>query len=365
MAGIFQNGIWTCGWDFIADGFSVPTSVFDTTTGSSFSSGVFANNARFTGKAYTAGGGVNSAGQSGRSFGTNLITSIVGVAIKVVTLPSGSTINPLITWYDSTAGAIQITLGVNGQGQLGFYTTGGFTGSAVSGLLGTLTSSVVVAGSYNYYEVFNTTSNTNGVLTLRLNGAQIAAFTGDTQQTANAYHNRIYFGTFGPDQYYDDCYILDTTGTAPLNTFLGPGRCLTDVPNADSATAGLNTWAFTTPQGTDWGNCANIGPNAAQYNSSGTVGQRMSLRFPAFSNITQCLFLNTWINAEEDAAGVRSITPIYRSGTSDQSGTAISLGAAFVYSNQISTINPANGQTWASQSAANASSCEIGVQVSV
>lgn len=100
----------------------------------------------------------------------------------------------------------------------------------------------------------------------------------------------------------------------------------------------------------------------SNYNSSATIGQRMSFRFPGLS-VAQVLFLNTWINAEEDAAGTRIITPIYRSNNIDQNGSAIGLGTNYTYYSQNSATDPNTNQLWANELPSVAAACEIGVQV--
>jgi hypothetical protein len=254
---------------------------------------------------------------------------------------------------------------------MGFYSVGGVQENniAISGQIGALSAAgTVIPNSYDFWEIAGTINNVSGALTLKKNGVSVLTFSGDTQVTANAYVNRIYFGQSNPGaatiatHYIDDIYILDLTGAAPLNTFLGPGRLQTDGPIGDSSTAGLNAWAYTTPQGTDYGNAASVPPSVSNYNSSATIGQRMSFRFPGLS-VTQVLFLNTWINTEEDAAGTRIITPIYRSNNVDQNGSAIGLGTNYTNYSQNSATDPNTNQLWANELASAAAACEIGVQV--
>ena len=88
----------------------------------------------------------------------------------------------------------------------------------------------------------------------------------------------------------------------------------------------------------------------------------MSLRFPNLSG-DRVLFLNAWISAEQDAAGSRAITPIFRSNNVDQLGTAVSLSnGTFVYSNQASVTDPNTAALWANGTVTAAQNCEIGVE---
>jgi hypothetical protein len=282
---IFQNGVWSCGFDFLADGTIPSGNVFDVGSTGSGGPSVGATAARFSGKGITI---PSSAGFIGRSLSTNLASVITGFSFKTTAVPTSGVVT-IATLYDATAGQPQATLGYNSTGKMGFYSVGGVQENniAISGQIGALSApGTVIPNSYDFWEIAGTINNVSGALTLKKNGVSVLTFSGDTQVTANAYVNRIYFGQSNPGavtiatHYIDDMYILDLTGAAPLNTFLGPGRLQTDGPIGESSTAGLNAWAFTTPQGTDYGNAASVPPSVSNYNSSATVGQRMSFRFP-------------------------------------------------------------------------------------
>jgi hypothetical protein len=361
---IFQNGIWSCGFDFLPDGVIAPGGVFDSAANGS-TGAVGAIYAAYSGKGFQ----LQQGSAIGRSLNGNLPSLYTGFHFKAPALPA-SGVNSIATFYDSVAGGSQFCLGYNPQGQIGFYASGGQISSTS---LGQPSSPIVISSAgtlipatYPFLEIFAHVASSGGALTLRLNGVVVATFIGNTQRTANAWVNQIFWGnnqSSGITNQYDDIYILDTTGPAPFNTFLGPGRLQTDGPTQDSATAGLNTWAFTTPQGSDFANAADIPASVSNYNSSATVGQRMSFRFPNLSTAAQVLFLNTWISAQEDAAGTRIITPIYRSNSVDQSGGAIGLAGGYTYYTQNSITDPNTGQLWANELPSVVAGCEIGVQL--
>jgi len=362
MAGIFGNtGVWSCGFDFLPTiaNTNVANSVFDYIF-NNYS--VDPTYARFAGK----GVRVASGAFIGRSFQVNLQSYYAGFALLTQSLPVGQ--NDMIALgQDTVANAQQFNLAVNQQGALGFYTDGGPGIGAPSTLVAGSSLSangVIAANSYALIELYAKIAASGGVLQVRVNGATVLTFNGNTKKTANSFVNlQMLCAAGGGAHYFDDFYMLDTTAPAPLNTFLGNGRIQTDGPNADSASTGLNQWAFTTPQGTDYGNAANIPANAAQFNSSSTVGQRMSFRFPAF--VTKPTFLNTWYSANIDVAGVRAITPIYRSNNIDQVGpNPNTLTSSFVYYNQPSIIDPNTNDLWFNGAPGAASNCEIGLTVS-
>lgn len=353
MAGIFGTlGYWTCGFDFLPSSLS-SGGVWDTV--SSPAPGISGGSARFAGQGMQLTAGISTF--AGRSFGVNLPTTVVGFAFKVSALPA-STPDQIAVFYDATANANQVWMCVTSTGQIGFYTGT----SSPTTLLGTATGIVISPNTYYYGEVLLTVA-TSGQIIFRLNGQQLLNFTANTKFSANAYCNRFYLQVATGNHFYDDVYILDTTAPAPLNTFLGPVRVQTDGPNADSATAGLNQWAFTSPQGTDWGNAANIPANAAQSNFDATVGDRMSFRYPTLS--TQVLGLNMWYSGEIDAAGTRAVVPIYRNAGRDQVGPSPgNLASSFTYYNQACIADPNTGILWASGPQGAANTCELGLQVS-
>jgi hypothetical protein len=359
--GIFYNGVWCCGFDFLPTSGITAGGVFDIVSGTSTTSSTYA---RFSGK----GIGISNNNYIGRSFGVNLASVVVGFAYLTPGMPVSPYFETLATLYDATAGGQQISLGFNSSGQLGFYTTSGFpSGGSSYTLLGSLSAAgTIIANSFCYIEIVATIGS-SGNAQCWVNGVQVLNYSGNTQTTANAYTNRLYLGSStsgGLTTQFDDVYMLDTTGTAPLNARLGPVRVQTDGPNADSATGGLNAWSFTTPQGTDYGNAANIPANTAQYNYDANVGDRMSFRFPSLST-AKVWFLNTWFSAEEDAAGTRGIVGIYRNNAIDQVGPSpVSLATGYTYYNQPSTIDPNTGNLWEQGTVAAAAGCEIGLKVS-
>src|SRR6185312_790265 len=320
---IFQNGLWTCGFDFLAtaSGSSAfnAAGVFDvvgTTGGSPWSCGPsFAQ--------FSLGKGIQIQNQGwiGKFFNVNLKTVYGGWGFNSTVAPVGSNINAVFTLYESGGGNNLITLGYNAQGQFGWYKTnsGGLgpnSGSvSSSNLVGSLSpAGTVKFNSYNQLEFLVTIDATSGVLALNFNRANVINFTGNTLTTGvNAFVNQIYFGANSTSavNWFDNMYLLDNTGNAPLNTFLGNWSVATAGPNADSATGGLNAW----------------------------------------------------MQVEQDAAGTRTVLPIYRSNAVDQNGTVINLPTSLTYFTQNSVIDPNTGQPWASGSVAAAQACEIGLSV--
>lgn len=363
MAGIFGTvGAWWLGFDFCQEGVAVPTTgilSFNNPGGQLVAGTAYA---RYQGKGVQAPD-IPTSGTI--AFNTNLTTFYSGFAYKCVNLPAFGGANCFCTIFDLTGNAPKLNLTVNSSGQLQCYTAGGlFTtgGTTVSSTIGNPSATGVIAnGAYNFIEI-KYTHSASGIIQIICNGATVISFTGSTLNGGNAFFNSMILGskTNGSINYFDDWYILDGTGAAPFNTFLGNGRCDTAFPSGDSATAGLNQWAATTPQGTDYGNASNNPPNVAQYNSAATSGLRMSLTFPGITT-SKVLGLNLWWNGEQDAAGTTIVTPQVRSNLVDASGNAVTLTGAYVYSNQRFLTDPNTGLGWNQGTVAAAASAELGL----
>jgi hypothetical protein len=352
MAGIFQNGVFSCGFGFVNTGGSA-LQIFDTISGT-FSWVT-------TPTRFGSGVAINLAGTTlgvAKNLGVNLPTLIEGFAVYLTTLPASGW-SLLKQWGDS--GTTQVSLQVNSLGQFQF-----FQGSGTATPLGLPSAPVLTSATYVFLQVQISFSVSGGSIQCLLNSAALPIISANALNTApsgNSWVNQVRFSATGAGVgvYFQDWYMLDMTGAAPFNTFLGNGRIFLSAPNADSATGGLNTWAFTTPQGSDFANFAQIPPNAADYNSSQTVGARASCRFPALPSTSRVFFFNTWESDELDAAGARTIAVITRNNAIDQQGPAISpVNGSYAYHNTISTIDPNTGQPWANGLVTNANAMEIG-----
>lgn len=358
--GIFQNGVYGCSFDFLNSANPV-TQIFDSVAGGAAE--FTASNTRFgTGLALLLSGAFCD-----KNLDVNLTQLIDGFAFMAQGLPATGW--ALVReWSDTTAGAVQVSLQCNSQGQLAF-----FQGSGTSTMLGSATpAGTVVINGYIFLQV-QITFATGGNISYSFIGAQ--TWTGtisgvNTAPSGNAYCNQVIFQSLGfPGGglavYFDDWYMLDLTGTAPLNAFLGNGRYASPFyssPTGESATGGLNTWSFTTPQGSDYGNFANVPANASDYASSGTVGARASCTFPSLS-ASRVFFFNAWDSDELDASGTRTISIVTRNNGTDQDGPSFQPNTTFAFHNSVSTIDPNTGQPWANGLVANSNAMEIGPEV--
>jgi hypothetical protein len=135
--------------------------------------------------------------------------------------------------YD--AGTVQLTLTFDNLGRFQFYRSS--SPVAVGSLSSAFTQNV-----WHYIEVEVVINSSTGVASLHVDGVSVLTGTGlNTQATANAYANQIMFGpkslnTFPANTYAQDFYILDASGSAPWNTFLGDSSVLAFLPSGNGST---------------------------------------------------------------------------------------------------------------------------------
>jgi hypothetical protein len=344
MAGIFQNGLFSMGFDMDPTAAQIFTQA---AAGSASSTTPF-------GFGYSWQNGNTPAGIL---FGTTLTTVIAGFRFNISALPSSGT-GFVCTFYDATAGAIQVALRINSAGQLQFYLGSG-TGTTIGAASA---ASTIVAGTWYYIECLVTISATVGVVTCNVNGTQVINATGqNTKSTANAYINAFQFQCVNTAN-YDDWYMLDTTGTSPLNTFLGPVQVRGEKPNANSAVGGRNAWTPTNPTNVNYENVGNIPASASEYDYDNNPGDYDMFRFPALpSNVATVLAVNEWALVELDSSGARTVElDCYSNGTDSPSAAFTPAAGTPTYYNQVSAVDPHTSAAW---TVANAGAAELGVKV--
>jgi hypothetical protein len=297
---------------------------------------------------------------NGLALGVNLTTLIVGMRYNFSGLPAASAI--IHEWWDATAAAVQVTLRVFNDGHFQFFLGTG-TGTPIGPA-----SAVGLArvSTWTQIETKVTISSTVGQVEMRMNGGATPIITTtasqNTQSTANAWVSGFLFESpvASPNSLWDDWYMLDTTGAAPLNTYLGNVQVKGDKSSANSAVGGRNAWTPTNPQNDNHLNVGNIPANAAQFNADSTPGDYDMFRFPPISAIT-VLFINEWALLELDAAGARTVElDGYSGGTDAPSQAYTPPSGSPQYFNQAYVKDPNTSAAWGVTAAGNA---EFGVKV--
>jgi len=349
--GIFYNGVFSMGFDMDPN----TSQIFTQSAG-----GGTSNTQTPFGYGYSLVL-VNSP-NAGILFNTNLTTVIVGARLLVTGgLPGSSAV--IWSFYDATAGAAQVTLRVFSDGHLQFY-----LGSGTGTPLGSASASGVIANNtWVYVEASVTINSSAGAVACQVNGSSvITASSLNTQSTANTYVNAFQFVNVSSINgwYWDDWYMLDTTGVSPLNAFLGNVQVRGDKPNNNSVVGGRNAWSPTNPTNVNYTNVGNVPYNAAEYNGDSTVGDYDMFRFPSVS-AASVYFVNEWAALTLDSAGSRTVELNAYSttggGSTDAPGPPVTPSSGSItYFNQPQTVDPNTGSAWTVVGAGNV---ELGVKV--
>jgi hypothetical protein len=347
MAGIFQLGLYDMGFDMDPTAAQIFTQ---------FAGGSASATTPFSfGFSWSVGG---TAG--GILLGTNLTTLIIGARIFISTLPAAH--EALFLFYDATLANTQVSLHVNATGQLQFY----LGGNGSSTLIGTASSAGTIAGgAWAYVECTVTISATVGFVECKVNGTTVitTAATQNTKNTANTFVNALQLiGAVGVATcLFDDWYMLDGTGIAPFNAYLGPVQVRGDAPSANSAVGGRNAFTPTNPTNVNWTNVGNIPAVATKYNADSTAGDYDMFQFPSLpANTLTVLAVDLWALVLLDSAGARTVELNTYSNPTDSPTAAFTPGTTAAYANQVSTVDPHGPTAW---TVATAGAAELGVKV--
>jgi hypothetical protein len=341
--GIFQNGLFSMGFDMSPSS----TEIFDIGAAGSAS----ATTPFGTGFSWTTNG------SPGKTLGVNLVTLIAGIRYNC-TLPTTSGI--IMNFQDVTANASQVTLRAFNDGSFRF-----FLGTGTGTPLGSASATGLFNGStWIYLEAKVKIDATTGTVELRVNGNTTPVITAsslNTKSTANVWVSGfIVQSTSGATYFFDDWYMLDTTGASPLDTYLGNIRVLTDKPSG----AGAHTqFTPTNPTNVNYTNVGNTPALTTEYNSDGTAGDIDSYAFPNLpANVSSVIALNHWYKTELDAAGVRTVVSGCRSGGSDffDSTAQTPPNGTYKYFNTVWEKDPNTSSAWTT---ANAQSAELAVKI--
>lgn len=282
-------------------------------------------------------------------------TWIVGFAFRFTEAAADATGGILVALLD--AGTNQCDLRVKSDGTLKITRAGTTLGTSTFAL----TMSI-----FQYIEFKVVISDTIGTAEVLVDGSSKLALTGqDTKNTANATANQIAIGPggitggFPGNQYYDDLYICDGTGSAPHNTFLGDIRVDALFPTSDGANSGL------TPStgSSHFALVDEAAPNAdTDYNESVTVGVKDTYGMGDISHTPLTIFgTQALLNVKKDDAGAKSVGEVCRSGGTDFNGTSTSLGTSYSYTvREIRVTDPNTAAAWTK---ANLNAAEFGMKI--
>jgi hypothetical protein len=262
-------------------------------------------------------------------------TAIAGVAVKLAALVATQTILTI-----RSGATTQVTLGVNASGFATVYRS-----TNAGTLLGTAVVGPVTIGAYNFFELKTTIDPSAGTAVVRINGVEVLNLSGvNTAQSGVASWDTFSLRCTNNNTDYDDLYLLDSSGAAPCNDFLGDCRVDARYPTAEGAAS-----AWTPFSGTD--NALMVDETAPDddttYNSTPTVGatdthvvQDAPVPGALLYGVQLCL------SVKKSDAGTCSVAPVVRHSSVDYPGTAFNPGTAYAYNITPYGTNPGTSAAW-------------------
>lgn len=224
------------------------------------------------------------------------------------------------------------------------------------------TGTYVLPSGWHYLEFKIFIADSGGYCTIRVDGLQVEDFTGyDTKFSTTDDISSVYLDNqgFGCVTEFDDFYVLDTTGSAPYNDFLGDCRIETLFPDA----AGDST-QFTPSAGSNFQNVdeSPAPDDDTTYNESGTVGHKDLYNIGNLSEAYDTVFaVRPEIFARKTDVGTRTINSVLKSGTTESDGSAKALAETYAYHNGgIITADPDTAAAWG---AAGVNAAQVGLEI--
>ncbi|MDD3029228.1 MAG: hypothetical protein PHS57_02970 [Alphaproteobacteria bacterium] len=264
-------------------------------------------------------------------------TWVIGFAFCSASAPTYE--RTFLSLYDSS-GSVQVSFTMTTTGIIRAYR------GEMSSLLAA--ASVAISnGAWGYLEFKSVIADSSGSVEVRLNGATILTFTGDTKNSsslATACSFRIGGSANGAGSYLiDDLYVCDATGTSN-NDFLGDVRVDTLLPTG----AGASTQFTPVGNASNYENvCDASSDDDTTYNEADTADSADTFVFDDLSLLGADVFgVQANIVARKDDAGTRTMAPMATIDSTDYAGAAQSLGDSYADLTHVWETNPATSSSW-------------------
>ena len=312
---------------------------------------------------YDWGLGYYSLGASGGRFNDAYINAVSNVQLAVRRpVTSSSTIILGYAFYIAQTGSrtesVLMSFNLTSQSDVQCYVTYKFADGKFyfyrsgGALLGSTSGSVYTVGTWAYLEFKLFVDSTVGVFQAQVNGTQVFSYTGNTAGQTTYTIGQIQIGyNSGAPPYgidgtiwrFNNVYCCDGTGSA-LNNFLGDCRIIPVVAAADTAQKN-----FTPDSGTN--NYSRVGEFVADddtsYVTSSTVGAKDLYTLGSIGYNPASLYaVSLSIRAAKKDAGIRTLRPVIKSGSTQGNGTTTYLGSGYGVQTALFTVDPATSAAW-------------------
>jgi hypothetical protein len=231
-----------------------------------------------------------------------------------------------------------LSVGLNGAAGPGKFTIYNAAGAAIA----TGTTNVLV-NTWYHVELHVLINGASSSVELRVNGVagEIAATT--VNLGATGINTLAILSDAGGRQWaFDDIFVLDTTGAAPSNTWLGDVRVQTIRPTSDGAHAD-----FATSTGlAHWSLVDETTPNDdTDYVLDSTPGHIDTYGFSDIDGGATVFAVQVNFYARKDDAAARQIAPVVRHAGTDNVGATVTLGSTYQQYQQLYSQDP-TGTDW-------------------
>jgi hypothetical protein len=264
---------------------------------------------------------------------SEIMTYIVGSAVYFA-----DDVDDHIGWQMGCRSGIQNTILVNSDGSISFR-----RGAQTGTLLGTSATDVIQVEQWHYVEFKVFVDNSSGTYEVRVDGDPVLS--GENVDTM--YYNGIgvslvRFHSNYSYVYYDDIYILDTTGSYN-NDFLGPQRVDSILPSASG-----NYTNFDPISGENWACVTGLPDGDATYVQTMSGEVTDTYTFEDISELSEdnIAGVQIFVTARKTAESVEKIDPVVRIGSTDYSGELSYLGNSYNGKTRIWERNPSDSGQW-------------------
>lgn len=291
-----------------------------------------------------------------RSISMSGDTIVIGFA-SYINNHGAATNEYLMLGYDIGAAAWQWHVRVDEDGTIKWgLSTGSSTQSSSAGAHPDKT--------WCYFEIKVKHSNTVGTVDIKINGVNVLSASNiDTQNTANAHIDRLNIGGGGSgylhDNYVDDLYILDGSGSAPYNDFLGDVRIEALLPSGNGNSSGM-----TGSDGNQVDNYLLVDDDpvvTTDYVESATQGHKDTYAMGNLASTNVSVYgVQVSLVVQKDNTGSKYLRPVVRSGSTDYNGTSVALNTSWEGIHEIWEQDPNTSANW---TPTNVNAVEVGQEV--
>ncbi|MEE9367050.1 MAG: hypothetical protein V3W44_10210 [Dehalococcoidales bacterium] len=232
-------------------------------------------------------------------------------------------------------------------------------------VLGTSSAGLIIAGSFTYLEVQVVIDDTAGVVVVNKDGVEILNLTAlDTNNGGTSgVIDVIRFQGSTDVVVFDDLYILNATGSAPQNTFLGDSRIDASFPSADGDLSNISEVFPTTPT-THFDKVDEVPPDGdTTYVTSATPNQQDLYALDSLFSVEGAdaiygVQLNLY--AKKDNEGGRQVLGLTRPDATTFDGSTGTLTTAYQYFFSLFDQDPDTAVDWTE---AGKNAAQFGVEV--